>query len=206
MGCSARLEISFELNLLPRVNKVTLLYFTLLLFAAGYGYFHNYTIIMSELVTDDVTVKSYSPSVKEKKKSCRKCHGVGFKVFLMTGSELMQKAWKLICLKWHDDSVQKIYNGQYLFMVDTQNMLLNLAKRWILQHEQILRVSLLVWKGQQPHDHFIFLAALLLDEESSCTVYDKEIWNCSGNQIHRRKWVWNESLFCFSLLWGQLYE
>ncbi len=28
-GCSARLEISFELNLLPRVNKVTLLYFTL---------------------------------------------------------------------------------------------------------------------------------------------------------------------------------
>ncbi len=26
--CSARLEISFELNLLPRVNKVTLLYFT----------------------------------------------------------------------------------------------------------------------------------------------------------------------------------
>ncbi len=28
VGCSARLEISFELNLLPRVNKVTLLYFT----------------------------------------------------------------------------------------------------------------------------------------------------------------------------------
>ncbi len=28
--CSARLEISFELNLLLRVNKVTLLYFTLL--------------------------------------------------------------------------------------------------------------------------------------------------------------------------------
>ncbi len=26
VGCSARLEISFELNLLPRVNKVTLLY------------------------------------------------------------------------------------------------------------------------------------------------------------------------------------
>ncbi len=31
MGCSARLEISFELNLLLRVNKVTLHYFTLLL-------------------------------------------------------------------------------------------------------------------------------------------------------------------------------
>ncbi len=29
VGCSAKLEISFELNLLPRVNKVTLLYFTL---------------------------------------------------------------------------------------------------------------------------------------------------------------------------------
>ncbi len=28
VGCSARLEISFELNLLLRVNKVTLLYFT----------------------------------------------------------------------------------------------------------------------------------------------------------------------------------
>ncbi len=28
VGCSARFEISFELNLLPRVNKVTLLYFT----------------------------------------------------------------------------------------------------------------------------------------------------------------------------------
>ncbi len=27
VGCSARLEISFELNLLLRVNKVTLLYF-----------------------------------------------------------------------------------------------------------------------------------------------------------------------------------
>ncbi len=30
VGCLARLEISFELNLLPRVHKVTLLYFTLL--------------------------------------------------------------------------------------------------------------------------------------------------------------------------------
>ncbi len=30
VGCSARLEISFELNLLQRVNQVTLLYFTLI--------------------------------------------------------------------------------------------------------------------------------------------------------------------------------
>ncbi len=29
VGCSARLEISFELKLLPRVYKVTLIYFTL---------------------------------------------------------------------------------------------------------------------------------------------------------------------------------
>ncbi len=39
VGCSARLEISFELNLLPRVNKVTLLYFTLLYFMKREGRF-----------------------------------------------------------------------------------------------------------------------------------------------------------------------